>query len=131
MNTTPAITLDWVREQKAKHKAALADLEATERVLLEAAAQGRQTPKLPAQKPKPEGYGAKKRTLLRVIAESGNGLTTQAAITEGTTAGLEGLRAENVAPKLSNYRKKGLLKLEHGVWKITDKGHEYLVPTKS
>ena len=121
MSNEPTITLDWVRREKTKHKAALADLEATERVLLAAPAG------MPATKPplKLEGHGAKKRTLLTVIADS-TGLNTADVIKAGAAAGLKDLKTDNVSPPLSAAKSDGLLSLEDSLWRITAKGREYL-----
>lgn len=149
-SSSVAITLDWVREQKALHKAgireheaALADLEATERVLMKAAvsAAERRDANAPDILPTPLPLLANgsagavekpgiKRTLLQVIANSPTGLTTQAAIAAAAKHGLEGLWTGNVSPKLSDAGKKRLLRLDHGTWLITEKGREYLAPEK-
>jgi hypothetical protein len=132
MSDAPTITLEWVRAEKAKHKSILADLEATERVLLlrqsEAAPPIPPTPHTP--KP-PEGYGAKKRVLLGVIADAKpNGLTTPAVITAGTKAGLVGLKTENTSPQLSSYKSDGLLELRDGLWHITLSGMAFLAESE-
>lgn len=126
MSNEPVITLDWVRREKAKHKAALSDLEATERVLLAAAAGA--TPPKPTVKL--DGFGAKKRTLLTVIADS-TGLATVDVIKAGGVAGLKDLKTENVSPQLSAAKSDGLLSLDDGLWRITQKGREYLTAPKS
>ncbi len=125
MSEPITITLEWVRAEKAKHKTAIADLEATERVLLGAQQELAAVESKP--EPRPEGYGAKKHTLLFLIANSKNGLTTQGVIAAGTNAGLENLRTENVSPQLSNYKNRdGLLDLKDGRWQITLAGMNFL-----
>lgn len=132
MSQTPTLTLEWVLQEKAKHKKALADLDAAERLLHQAAeSQPRTPPPPPPNKGDDKGYGTKKRTLLRVIGESPTGLTTRGAITAGAGAGLKGLKADNTSPQLSACKKAGLLDLENGLWKITAKGREYVATGKS
>jgi hypothetical protein len=130
MTNAPTITLDWVRQEKAKennrHRAKMADLDAVERVLLSAATEIEEAPS-PAVRPEANGaYGSKKRGLLRIIADSTSGLTTQAIIQSATAAGLSNIRTATVSPKLSAYKSKGLLVLEHGVWRITSEGRVFL-----
>jgi hypothetical protein len=128
MSTAPIITLEWVRQEKTKHKAALADLDAVERVLI---AQAKNAPPEPLVKATPrvvlEGYGAKKRVLLGVIADAKpNGLTTQGVIAAATKVGLENLKTENVSPQLSAYKTDLLLDLRDGLWHITIQGLKFL-----
>jgi hypothetical protein len=127
MTTAPTITLEWIRQEKAKHKAALADLDAVERVLI---AQAKEAPETPAKVPLKavlEGYGAKKRILLGVIADAKpNGLTTQGVISAATKVGLENLKTENVSPQLSAYKSGQLLELRDGLWHITIQGLKFL-----
>lgn len=120
MSGSPTITIEWVRAEKAKLKAAMADLEATERVLLQHQAGVAPPAPAPQENTLPEGYGAKKRILLRVIADARpNGLTTQGVITAATKAGLADLKTENVSPQLSAYKSDGLLELRDGLWHLT------------
>jgi hypothetical protein len=132
MSNAPILTLEWVLQEKAKHKKALADLDAAER-LLHQQAEGQPKPPTPAGKGNGDdkNYGTKKRALLLAIGNSPTGLTTQGVITAGTAAGLKGLKAENTSPQLSAYKKAELLALENGLWKITQKGREYVVTGKS
>jgi len=131
------ITLNWVREQKAFHKnqireheTALADLDATERVLLRAALQAtnkavHETVNGTVGDADKQIVGIK-RGLIRAIADSPTGLTTQAVIAAGHNLGWTHLNTRNVSPKLSESGKKGILRLDHGSWFITEKGREYL-----
>ena len=128
MTESASISLAWVREQKAKHRAAIADLDATERVLMARAAEEALRPAAPPSVPPQKGYGTKKLALLGVIADSKpNGLTTQGVIAAGKKLGLENLKTENVSPKLSDYKSSGLLELRDGLWHITAAGSAFLV----
>ncbi|MFY9759477.1 MAG: hypothetical protein WAK32_03630 [Xanthobacteraceae bacterium] len=126
MTEPVTITLDWVRAEKAKHKAAIADLEATERVLL--LRQNETALSMPVHEHKlADGYGAKKHTLLSIIANAKQGLTTQELIVSATNAGLAGLKVENTSPQLSTYKSRdGLLDLRNGRWQITLAGMNFL-----
>jgi protein-disulfide isomerase-like protein with CxxC motif len=127
MSTTPTITLEWVREQKAVHRQALADLEATERVLLSKAAETKDSvPMVAAIQAAVSGYGAKKRAFLTAIAATTHGLTTQGVITACESGGMTGLKPENTSPQLSSYKGDGLLDLKEGLWRITAKGRDFL-----
>ena len=129
MSPIPAITLEWVRKEKARHKQALADLEAAERLL--AAAGADSVEPSPSARPESEfvvRHGGKRRALLVLIAESPDGLSTAEAIREATNRGIMDLSTASVSPKLSESRKTGLLELENGRWRITDKGRAYIAP---
>lgn len=135
MSTTPTLNLELVLEQKAKHRAALSDLDAAERILREAAKTLAQMPALAAPTSH-IGNGAaivtapkqrsKKCTMLHAISESPNGLATQGVIAAGAAAGLENLQTKNVSPHLSSYKAKKLLDKHDGLWRINPKGREYL-----
>ena len=132
MSTMRPNTLEWIRQQQAFHRAALADLEATERILIVAAETS--VPSVHSQ-PKdgvkaPRSYGAKKRAILMAIDASPQGLTTQGVIAACTSSGLEGLKTENTSPKLSAYKGEGLLELDNGLWRITPKGREFVALRK-
>lgn len=127
MNTTPTITLEWVRKEKARHNAALADLEAAERLLLSAQAEATMPQgTISTPRPMPTGYGAKKRVLLQIVADAPNGIATQGVVAKATAAGLQNLKPGNVSPQLSGYKKQRLLDLRHGLWVITNAGRDFL-----
>lgn len=135
MRNVPTLTLDWIQAEKAKHRKALADLEAAERVLLGAAAtESVATRTAPAStldrsSALPKG---KRKALLAIIAASPNGLSTPETIREAVRLGLADLSTANVSPKLSESRKQGYLELlQGGRWRITDTGREFLASEKN
>jgi len=135
MRNVPTLTLDWIQAEKAKHRKALADLEAAERVLLGAVviespvarAAGESAVVMPQALPK-----GKRKALLAIIAASPNGLTTPETIREAIKLGLVDISTANVSPKLSGSRKQGYLDLlPGGRWRITDIGREFLASEKN
>ena len=133
MSTKPALTLEWVEQQEAFHKAALADLEVIRRTLLSL------SPSVPANmkvvevvSPPQEVYGWKKRTLLGVIGKAaGRGLAIGEVVEAARKAGMTEAKTENVSPKLSFYKNtEKLLDLVEGRWILTDKGLGQCPPTE-
>jgi len=136
MNTSPTVTLEWVRQEKAKHRQALADLDVVERVILSHT--GLASPSTTVSIPTPAGaafveqHGGKRRALLAIIAASPDGLTTPETIKRAVELGVMDLSTANVSPKLSESRKQEYLELVDGHrWRITNKGRDFLASKTS
>ncbi len=121
-----------------RHRQAVADLDATARVIESAGRvrvsfdSGQEEPTNPPvsgnghQPARPTA--SNKRVLLKAIADAGpEGLTTRGVIQAATLAGLQNRNVGNVSPHLSGYRRNdGLLDREKGAWRITEAGRAYL-----
>jgi hypothetical protein len=135
--TLPAatpVTLEWIEEQEAFHKAKLDGLaklkEAYLGVFAAASAVARPIPPAsswgtPVPAPVPS-VGTKKATILRAIAGSPNGLVTQEIVSACINAGFSDTNQSNTSPQLSLYKSRGEIELEDGRWKITGKGRFYI-----
>lgn len=129
MNSDSPKTLQWADEQIAKHRAAIADLEAFKRVISadtdSPKEQGVRKPN-PFHIYDPQARGAKKYGILKALAATTHGMNTRGIVAALQSGGMVGTTQENTSPQLSLYRGDGLIVLDHGVWKITPKGTEYL-----
>jgi hypothetical protein len=147
MNT---INLSWVRKQKEFHRAALADLEATERVLLGQAPAPKlqsgavalaETARSPANPPPGVGGGipryfpksrpemdgeTNRQRIFRLLAASPSGLATRQIIEALISEGQAHRTTRNTSPQLSGWGKDGWIRLRDGVWHLTDKGRGWL-----
>ncbi len=135
--------ITWARAEIAKHKAAIADLETYIRVeetkdssphhaqsvlsmlppltRLESGKTRSLLPMIEAQR------GAKKLTILSLVeAAAPNGLRTSEIVQASVKRGLVNTTMANTSPQLSQYGSDGLVVLDDGFWKITNKGREYL-----
>jgi len=130
MNNNATIDLNWVRTKKARLLKELADLEATERVLMAADSGGQQPPQFVFQAPKSPKYGSKKHALLEIIGASETGQTTPAIIKVGHAQGYPDWKTSNVSPHLSSYKKDGLLSMVDGQWRLADLGRDWLAAQK-
>jgi hypothetical protein len=132
------VTLAWVRKQIERHRSLLADLEATERVMLQGAdetpapaASPRVIPSSPSPPPPSSpSAGTKKLIMLRIIAEAPNGCATRDIISKMKADGDQGRNTRNTSPQLSGMGKDGLLTVKDGVWHITKAGRDRLSSAK-
>lgn len=75
----------------------------------------------------PKEYGGKKKLLLRIVAVSKSGKTSDDVISDAEDAGYPGARPEIIVPQLSALKGvDGYLVHDGGKWVITDKGLKYL-----
>lgn len=137
MSENPTLSLAAIQERRRALQQELADLDAAERVIR---ALGARFPQQAPQEPGPLTTMAEaietvsiKRTILSALWDAGQqGMTAQNVLfTIQTKGGRSDYRAANVSPKLSFYKDKGLVRLDGGLWRLTDAGAKELSPTKS
>jgi hypothetical protein len=74
----------------------------------------------------PGRRGAKKLTILDVLAGAPEGLQTIEIVNACISRGLVGTTMQNTGPQLHAYNEDDLVKREGTRWKITSKGRQYM-----
>jgi hypothetical protein len=126
------LSLSDIQERRKALQRQLADLDAAERVLLSFA-----DPPIATGLSEPRAVkdGVKtsiKQMILRVLHEAGSaGLNSHGVLARIQNRGLPDYPLANVSPKLSAFRVHGLVDLEGGFWKLTEKGMNEIVSSNS
>lgn len=140
---TQPYTIDWVRQQLKVHRSKIADLEAMERVMLDAVSPQQTIANTPWPAPlnqmvgpsvAPKSlletiagqYGHKKISILSALAGFEEGLSTSEIVDHLTKRGIEGMTVANTSPQLSGFGKNNLVSQNNGKWRITNAGRNYL-----